>query len=164
MADNPVTIDQGDLDDLGDKLVISQKEIVQALSKGKVGALILQTMRRSAWMNAPIDTGTLKQSIQVSTPRVEGDVVKLNIHTNTYYAIFQEYGTGIKGDPEIPHTQKAFWYQFDGYDEKGNPKFIKRYAQKGHRFMRGAIEGGNLENIKDILADNLKNVFVEELK
>lgn len=164
MMANEVTLDQGDLDDLGEKLVISQKEIVQSLSKGKVGALILQTMRKSAWMNAPKDSMTLANSIYVSTPKVEGDVVKLNISTNTYYAIFQEYGTGIKGDPEIPHTQKAFWYQFDGYDEKGNPKYIKRYAQKGHRFMRGAIEGGNLVNIKKILSDNLKDVFVEELK
>lgn len=163
MSGDVVRINLHDLEHLEDLVDVSDK--VADRLKGGTGYQLASLMRDYAWTHARHDTGTMRDSITQAGDRktiIEGDKTTVRIGCSAYYAVFQEYGTGTKGDPAIPHVQKSVWWQYDGTDAEGNPKFLKRYAQKPTYFMRRAItDPGQLSLFKEVLAGDLKKVFEE---
>ena len=100
------------LEELAQKLrALSDPETVDgAVREGLMQAGRL--VQASAKRNCPVDEGQLRNSIVV-TPMENG----VDVGTNVEHAIYNEYGTGRKGDPSVPHTDKEMWrYQ----DEDGN--------------------------------------------
>lgn len=47
----------------------------------------------NAKRNAPVDTGRLRASIQVTRPEVRGNILTVRVGSNVNYAIFVEEGT-----------------------------------------------------------------------
>lgn len=82
---------------------------------------------------APADTGDLRNSIKVS--RVENNSAE--VYTNSDHAMFNEYGTGSKGDPEVFHTTKEKW-TYKGTDGQ----FHTTHGMKPRPFMRPAAKAG----------------------
>jgi HK97 gp10 family phage protein len=57
----------------------------------------------------PVDTGALRDSIQVSEA-VEGDAtVTQSVAPGMFYASYVEYGTGRRGDPTAPYAHVESW-------------------------------------------------------
>jgi HK97 gp10 family phage protein len=57
----------------------------------------------------PVDTGALRDSIQVSEA-VEGDAtVTQSVAPGMFYASYVEYGTGRRGDPSAPYAHVESW-------------------------------------------------------
>ena len=103
-----------------------------------------QQIQASAKLLCPVDTGELRNSINVI--KLENGV---SVGTNCEYAIYQEFGTGSKGNPAVPHTTKQKWTYYSGgrfYTTSGN------YPQP---FLQPAF----LEN-----RDNIKAVIIAELQ
>lgn len=111
---------------------------------------IQQTMRSTAVMklknSKAVDTGTLRRSIEVEdgynsfVERGDGKV-SVGIRTDVSYAIYIEYGTGPKGDPEVPHTSKPIWFYPTGRvdPETGEPELRVAVSQPARPFMRPAL-------------------------
>ena len=69
--------------------------IVDALTRALgVGGLIVQ---REAQQIVPVDTGNLRDSIQVSESSDDGSRVSVDVYTDVPYAGYVEYGTGQRG-------------------------------------------------------------------
>ena len=98
---------------------------------------------------APVDTGDLRDSIKVSDIKDK----RVEVFTNSDHAIFNEYGTGTKGDPEVPHTTKEKWV-YKGTDGK----FHTSHGMAPRPFMRPAAEFGR-QNIGEIFEE----VYEKEL-
>lgn len=87
------------------------KAAEQAVHKGMLQGA--KTVQGSAKLLCPVDSGRLRDSIEIED--VSQDTVAVG--TNVEYAVYVEYGTGQLGDPTVPHTTKEYWrYQ----DEDGN--------------------------------------------
>ena len=104
-------------DNLIDKGILRTAEFVQGQAK----------------LNAPVDTGDLRESIKVSDIKNH----TAEVFTNSDHAIFNEYGTGSKGDPDVSHTTKKNW-TYKGTD--GN--FHTTSGMKPHPYMRPAAHEG----------------------
>lgn len=111
------------------KLNIDTDEIVdEALNQGA------QKIQRSAkWYiraKKVFDTGELYRSISV-----EKIPKGYAVGTNLEHGPYNEFGTGLKGDPSVPHTQRRFWrYK----DENGN--WHTSHGMKARPFLRPAFE------------------------
>ncbi len=77
--------------------------------------------------------GDLRDSIKVS--KVKDHTAE--VYTNCDHAIFNEYGTGTKGDPEVPHTTKESW-TYMGTDGQ----FHTTHGMEPRPFMRTAAKAG----------------------
>ena len=106
-------------------------------------------VQEQAKLLVPVDTGDLHDSIKVSDVKDR----HIEVFTNSDHAIFNEYGTGTKGDPAVPHTTKEKWV-YMGTD--GN--FYTSHGMSPRPFMRPAAEFGR-ENIEFIFED----VYEKEL-
>tara|TARA_R110000772_G_scaffold160658_1_gene271816 strand:+ start:7 stop:453 length:447 start_codon:yes stop_codon:yes gene_type:complete len=84
-----IKIDSGDLLKLNNKIKQLKKLSTQDLSKNIAHAAIF--IQNDAILNAPHDTGDLRQSIG---SEAQGN--KAVIYANINYAAFQEFGTGSK--------------------------------------------------------------------
>lgn len=150
-------------DDLGDLDVklggLSDK--VLDLLQGSAGDKIGLQMRSDAWNNAPWGSGALRQSLTYpSKERKTTSSVRIEIRSGTYYTIFQEYGTGIKGDPRIPHVQKSDWWQYRGTGSDGQPRYIHRYAMRPKHFMTNAVRSpAQISIFKKEIAKAVKESF-----
>lgn len=111
-----------------------------------------------------VDTGALRNSIATAEDiivRNGAAEVSIGIETAQSYAKYIEFGTGVKGDPEVPHVQKEKWAAPNPkYDGPGGsePKFIMRYAQHPRPFMRPALYD-NRRLYKRIISGSIKEVF-----
>lgn len=75
------------------------------------------------------DTGELYRSITVEKIP-DGYAIGTNLEHGTY----NEFGTGLKGDPSVPHTQRAYWrYQ----DKQG--RWFTSHGMKARPFLRPAF-------------------------
>ena len=103
--------------------------------------------------HCPVDTGQLRDSIH--TQVVDENTVTTG--TNVKHGIFVEFGTGPKGDPEVPHTMKEFWrYQ----DEEGN--WHTSHGQPPQPFMRTAFAEGKDKAVgaaKESLKEDVKELM-----
>ena len=109
-------------------------------------------------MQGAVDTGNLRNSVQTTEDIIVRDTdtqVSIGIECTTDYGLFIEFGTGIKGDPAIPHVDKSAWYAPDP-DEPG--EFILRFAQHPRPFMRPALYDP-VETYKGIMEGAITEVF-----
>lgn len=61
----------------------------------------------------PVDTGALRDSIQIAEA-VEGEAtVTQGVAPNMPYASYVEYGTGRRGDPSAPYAHVESWPGMD---------------------------------------------------
>jgi hypothetical protein len=107
-----------------------------------------------------VDTGLLRNSIETddgynSFVEHPEEGVSVGIRTDVSYALFIEYGTGPKGDPEIPHTSKSSWVYPTG-DPEG--PFKVAVSQPARPFMRPALYDNRRAFVK-IIKDGIKEEF-----
>lgn len=159
-----VVIDVTGLEEL-EKIMQDASEELMIHLMSDTGAEIRELLSTQAKNMAPVDTGTLRQMIDSAADGDavrEGDEVKNYITSHANYSIFVEYGTGYKGDPEIPHTSKKVWFQpnpsYEPGRMSGGPPFIRRFPQKPQRYMRPALTM-SVDEIKDIIAGDAERVF-----
>jgi len=154
-----VTLDQY-IDELDDMYA----KVNEALADS-IGPEVSAVMYANAVKNAPVDTGRLRQSLTEGRAIIERDDGKgeviIGATTNIEYATYVEYGTGIKGDPSVPHVPKAFWWSLNPDWVEGMPestKFIKWYAQSPNPFMGRALTQTEKVAMK-MIKDGLDAVF-----
>lgn len=125
---------------------------------------IQEVMREDAVKNLTeskaVDTGVLRASIETddgynSFVEHPEEGVSVGIRTDVSYALFIEYGTGPKGDPEIPHTSKSSWVYPTG-DPEG--PFRVAVSQPARPFMRPALYDNRKAFLK-IIKDGIKEEF-----
>lgn len=104
-------------------------------------------IRNKAVLLCPVDTGELRNSIQVEKTAP----LTVAVGTNKEYSPFVEFGTGTQGDPAVPHTTKEYWrYQ----DENG--EWHTSHGQPAQPFLRPAIDE---EEIVSTVADEVKGAL-----
>lgn len=104
-------------------------------------------IRNKAVLLCPVDTGELRNSIQVEKTAP----LTVAVGTNKEYGPFVEFGTGTQGDPAVPHTTKEYWkYQ----DENG--EWHTSHGQPAQPFLRPAIDE---EEIVSTVADEVKGAL-----
>jgi len=148
-----ITIDGSEFDAFADKLRAVAEELDDAVDAG-VRKTALQ-VERSAKQETPVDTGTLRSSIQ--TARV--DVGEHIVGTNVEYAPDVEFGTR----PHVITPDEADALAFKGTG--GEMVFTRRVEHPGtpaQPFLRPAVrdhQSDLVENINDAIADLLEAVF-----
>ncbi|MBQ7834818.1 MAG: HK97 gp10 family phage protein, partial [Ruminiclostridium sp.] len=81
-----------------------------------------------------------------------------SIGTNLEHGPYNEFGTGLKGDPSVPHTQRRFWrYQ----DEDG--KWHTSHGMKARPFLRPALND-NKKYVVLLARSKLLLVLQERIK
>ena len=106
--------------------------------------LSAEEVRKEAAARAPVaeeNGGDLRDSI---TSSVEGN--RATVGTNSDHAIFNEYGTGIKGDPKVAHTTKESWVAPPPFGYK------TIYGMEARPFMVPALKN-NKDKIKRIFRE-----------
>lgn len=93
---------------------------------------------------APVDTGTLRNSIRMNydSNKKEGKV-----YTNNEYATYVEFGTGIRGNGSYPDSNKNLTY---------NQNWKGQVAQP---YMYPALQHG-----KSLVTETLKQEIEKEIK
>lgn len=93
---------------------------------------------------APVDTGTLRNSIKMNydSNKKEGKV-----YTNNEYATYVEFGTGIRGNGSYPDSNKNLTY---------NQNWKGQVAQP---YMYPALQHG-----KSLVTETLKQEIAKEIK
>lgn len=120
---------------------LGNKEIADAALRSglKTGALMVQATAKQL---CPVCEGQLRNSIVV-TELPDG----VDIGTNVEYAVYQEYGTGSRGDPSVSHvTQKVSKVTGETYQYMGispNP------------FMYPSLKA-NEQNVKNAVKERLE--------
>ena len=119
---------------------------------------IVKLLRDSAVRHAPVDTGHLRQLLTSEEGTVEEteEGVDISISSPAPYSIFLEYGTGFRGDPDVPHTEKTSW----NYKTLVNGREVWRtgYPIGPQPFMRPALRE-NTKNIAKIISGLATEVF-----
>ncbi|WP_195984073.1 HK97-gp10 family putative phage morphogenesis protein [Clostridium sp. D33t1_170424_F3] len=127
-----------DLDNLIAQLKNSKLQVDIAVERGvrKAGLHVEGDAKRLC----PVDTGRLRSSI-ATHGEYEGSNFVAEVGTTVGYAPFVEFGTGQRGDPEVPHRQ----------DWMGQPP---------HPYLRPALqENTENGNIDKIVTSELKKVL-----
>lgn len=131
------------LDSLLKRLDTLDGSLKHAMRKGR--EKLTKQVQAQAKQLAPVDTGQLKNSIEA----VNGSEESI-VGTNAEHAIFNEFGTGRLGDPEVPHTEKERW-TYMGADGK----FYTTRGMKPRPFMRPAAQFGG-KAAPEIFAEEIK--------
>lgn len=149
-----------DFDRLDNKFARLQAtaDLIEQRSAHRICEVMRAYAVRMITMQKAVDTGNLRNSVQTAEDiivRDSGTEVSMGIECTTDYGLFIEFGTGIKGDPAIPHVQKSAWYAPDPESEDG---FTLRFAQHPRPFMRPALYD-NADVFKAIMEDDITEVF-----
>ena len=112
---------------------------------------------------APVNKGNLAESIHMEVKKNE-DKIMGRVYTNTEYAPYVEFGTGIKGNGTYPYKIKGVSLAYRNtkwcYTPDGGKTFIWTKGQVAQPFMYPAIKNSK-KAIKLILStgvkENLKN-------
>ena len=115
---------------------------------------------------APADTGLLRESIHMQV-KDTGKAVEGRVYTNTEYAAYVEFGTGIKGNGTYPYQVEGLsleykdkgWAYFD--EDKG--EWIYTKGQKAQPYMYPALKQ-NEKAIKQILKSGVHTKLKENCK
>lgn len=94
-----------------------------------------------AKLRCAVSSGALRNSIHTEKTAP----LTVAVGTNLEYAVPVEYGTGTKGDPAVPHTQKGFWRW---QDEEGN--WHTSHGQAAQPFLRPAAAAQKDNVMKDV--------------
>lgn len=131
---------------------------------------IQEAMRETAVLklkaSKAVNTGALRASVETEdgynsfTERPSKGTISVGIRTDVSYAIFVEYGTGPKGDPEVPHTEKPFWIYPTGKVDPatGKPEFKVAVSKQARPFMRPALYDNQKTFVK-IIKDGIEGAF-----
>ena len=98
------------------KTLTTNPRIDRALGQGAT------RMQAQIKLLTPVDTGNLRDKIVWNHVKM----MEYTIETNVEYAIFVEFGTGMLGDPAVPHTSKDHWTY---YSEKLQ-QFVTTHGQE----------------------------------
>ena len=90
-----------------------------ALAAGVSKAAML--VQGSAKNKAPVDSGTLRQSIRTDKAKVQGENVTATVSTNLEYAPYVEFGTGSRGQSTNTNTEVEVSYRSDWRGNKAQP-------------------------------------------
>lgn len=139
----------------------SVADIIDDVENGEAGEAICQVMRITAIdklnHHRAIDTGRLRDSVMTEaadfSEHHSSTKVSVGIHTDVPYAIFIEYGTGPRGDPEVPHTEKMSWV----YPAKDGG-FRVAHSQPAKPFMRPALYDNRVV-FGEIIAARIREIW-----
>lgn len=90
-----------------------------ALAAGVSKAAML--VQGSAKNKAPVDSGTLRQSIRADKAKIQGENVTATVSTNLEYAPYVEFGTGSRGQSTNNNTEVEVSYRSDWRGNKAQP-------------------------------------------
>ena len=90
-----------------------------ALAAGVSKAAML--VQGSAKNKAPVDSGTLRQSIRADKAKIQGENVTATVSTNLEYAPYVEFGTGSRGQSTNTNTEVEVSYRSDWRGNKAQP-------------------------------------------
>lgn len=115
---------------------------------------------------APADTGLLRESIHMQV-KDTGKAIEGRVYTNTEYAAYVEFGTGIKGNGTYPYQVEGLnleyrnkgWAYYD--EDKG--EWIYTKGQKAQPYMYPALKQ-NEKAIKKILKNGVHTKLKENCK
>ena len=93
--------------------------INDALISGVSKAAML--IQGSAKNKAPVDSGTLRQSIRADKAKIQGENVTATVSTNLEYAPYVEFGTGSRGQSTNTNTEVEVSYRSDWRGNKAQP-------------------------------------------
>ena len=93
--------------------------INDALISGVSKAPLL--VQGSAKNKAPVDSGTLRQSIRADKAKIQVDNVTATVSTNLEYAPYVEFGTGSRGQSTNTNTEVEVSYRSDWRGNKAQP-------------------------------------------
>ena len=93
--------------------------INDALISGVSKAAML--VQGSAKNKAPVDSGTLRQSIRADKAKIQGENVTATVSTNLEYAPYVEFGTGSRGQSTNTNTEVEVSYRSDWRGNKAQP-------------------------------------------
>lgn len=93
--------------------------IDNALAAGVSKAAML--VQGSAKNKAPVDSGTLRQSIRADKAKIQGENVTATVSTNLEYAPYVEFGTGSRGQSTNINTEVEVSYRSDWRGNKAQP-------------------------------------------
>lgn len=93
--------------------------INDALISGVSKAAML--VQGSAKNKAPVDSGTLRQSIRADKAKIQGESVTATVSTNLEYAPYVEFGTGSRGQSTNTNTEVEVSYRSDWRGNKAQP-------------------------------------------
>lgn len=127
-----------------------EDELMDALERGVTKAL--DDVREDAKMNVHVDSGDLRDSIKVSVKR-EADEVRGKCAATAEYAVYEEMGTGPKGNasdngkaPVGATYHTGTYYRKDG-------TVVHSEGQPAHPYMYPAF---NKDKIIKTVADEVK--------
>ena len=139
---------------------IATMELIGAVNKAT------QLVHGQAKALAPADTGLLRESIHMQV-KDTGKAVEGRVYTNTEYAAYVEFGTGVKGNGTYPYQVEGLsleyknkgWAYFD--EDKG--EWIYTKGQKAQPYMYPALKQ-NEKTIKQILKQGVHTKLKENCK
>ena len=97
-------------------------------SAQKVNAIVNKTLEQAALkiqaeakINCPKDTSYLEQ--RITKEKIPNGYA---VGTNVKYGVYVEFGTGLRGDPSVPHTKRAVWkYRHPRYTKLAGKDVIR---------------------------------------
>lgn len=100
---------------------------------------------------APVDSGHLRESIHMETKKEKNKVIG-RVYTNTVYAPFVEFGTGIRGDGQYEYASELDFTLVYKQDWVGmSPQPFMYPALKGaETYVKKMISGGIQSEINKI--------------
>ena len=114
----------------------------------------------------PADTGLLRESIHMSVKSV-GNELQGRVYTNTEYAAYVEFGTGVKGNGTYPYSVKGLSLEYKNkgwaYYDEDKGKWIYTKGQKAQPYMYPAIHRQK-KTIESILKQGVKTKLKENCK
>ena len=121
------------------KTLTTNPRIDKALGQGTT------KMQAQIKLLTPVDTGNLRDKIVWSHVKM----MEYTIETNVEYSFFVEFGTGMLGDPAVPHTSKPYWTY---YSEKLQ-HFVRTSGQPPAAMFRTGFDMTYKQVIEDVRAE-----------
>lgn len=144
-----IIIESSGIDELLAKLDAMGKNSEKILERGMEKGC--KRMQAEIKVNAPVDTGDLRNSISVE----KVGHLSFQVGTNKEYAVPVEYGTGKFGDPAVDHTTKESWVYFS---DKLN-QFVTTHGHPPTHFMHNAFMASKDEAVGIIVKELTKELF-----
>ncbi len=139
---------------------IANMELKSAVNKAT------QLVHGQAKALAPADTGLLRESIHMQV-KDTGKAVEGRVYTNTEYAAYVEFGTGIKGNGTYPYKVEGLSLEYKdkgwAYYDEDKGEWIYTKGQKAQPYMYPALKQ-NEKAIKQILKSGVHTKLKENCK
>ena len=133
------------LDELAEALGARLGDVLPAAMKGvgKAAKAVEKDARKLAPV-APVNGGNLRRSIHATAPEVRGDAIEAKVVAGAEYAVYVEYGTGVRGaDSSLPEGMPPVTYSPDWAGQTAQP------------YMYPAMKK-NEQKTKDTIADEVR--------